>query len=392
MLILADLYENNIVKYGKFTLKSGQESNYYIDIKSAISKPDLFRKIIQGFSDAIDDIKHHPNIRICGVPHGAVPFASALSYETGIPMIMLRKDIKTHGTRQQIEGDYNEETSVIIIEDVTTTGTSMIDTAQVMRENGMNVVKLLSIVDRCNKSVYFYETILESLINVPEPTSIDICEKYFRQKGRLCVAADVTTKCELVKLIHNVGSHISILKTHIDIVSDFSLDFIRELIALKKQYSFLIWEDRKFADIGNVVSSQIHGGIYKISSWADLISMHVISGPGILKEAGNCGIIAIGSMSTRGTLADVNYLTKTVEIISNENVVGLVTQYNCDFNGIKIVPGVNIVTSSDEKDQQYSSLSSKSWGNLFVVGRDIVNSKNCEHRCIEYNKLISDQH
>ena len=53
MLLLADLYENDIVKYGKFTLKSGQESNYYVDIKSAISKPDLFRKITKEFSSII---------------------------------------------------------------------------------------------------------------------------------------------------------------------------------------------------------------------------------------------------------------------------------------------------------------------------------------------------
>ena len=164
-----------------------------------------------------------------------------------------------------------------------------------------------------------------------------------------------------------------------------------ELIELKKRYSFLIWEDRKFADIGNVVSLQIHGGVYKISSWADLISMHVISGPGILREAGNCGIIAIGSMSTRNTLADEDYLSRTIELTSSENVVGLVTQYDCNFNGIKIVPGVNFVTNSDEKDQQYSSLSSKSWGNLFVVGRDIVNNKNSKFNIFRIGDAVSSR-
>lgn len=391
-MLLADLYENGIVKYGKFKLKSGQESNYYVDIKSAISKPELFKKITKEFSCMIDDIKHHSNLCICGVPHGAVPFASALSYETGIPMIMLRKDVKTHGTRQQIEGECSKGTCVILIEDVTTTGTSLINAAQALKDNGLNVIKMLCIANRGNKQISFYDSHLESLINIPEQTSLDTCERYFKQKGRLCVAADVTTKLDLIKLIHNVGNHISVLKTHIDIISDFSLDFIMDLIRLKKKYNFLIWEDRKFADIGNVVSSQIHGGVYKISSWADLISMHVVSGPGILREAKNCGIIAIGSMSTRNTLADADYLSKTIDMISNENVVGVVTQYDCSFNGIKIVPGVNFVTNFDEKDQQYSSLSSKSWGNLFVVGRDIINSESPEARCLEYKKLIQSQY
>ena len=390
MLILSDLHENNMIKYGNFTLKSGLQSKYYIDMKSAISKPHLFNKIVEELSYVIQGVSRIPNLRICGVPHGAVPFASALSYKTGIPMIMLRKDIKTHGTQQQIEGEYSHDTSVILIEDVTTTGTSLINAAQVIRENGMNVVKMLSIVNRGNKTVSFYDIELESLLNVPEQTSQETCERFFAEKGRLCVAADVTTKRELVKLIHDVGKHISILKTHIDIVSDFSLDFIKELIELKDRYSFLIWEDRKFADIGNIVSKQIHGGVYKISSWADLISMHIISGPGILKEAGNCGIIVVGSMSSRETLADIDYLSRVTTMVSNENVVGLVTQYDCDFSGIKIVPGVNLSASTDEKDQQYSTLTSKPWGNLFVVGRDIVNSKNREQRCLDYKELINN--
>ena len=142
-----DLYENGIVKYGKFKLKSGQESNYYVDIKSSISKPELFKKITREFSCMIDDIKHHSNLCICGVPHGAVPFASALSYETSIPMIMLRKDVKTHGTRQQIEGEYSKGTCVILIEDVTTTGTSLINAAQALKDNGLNVIKMLCIAN-----------------------------------------------------------------------------------------------------------------------------------------------------------------------------------------------------------------------------------------------------
>ena len=389
MLLLADLYEHDIIKYGKFTLKSGKESDYYVDIKSAISHPMLMKKITLEFLELVCHLGHDPDVCICGVPQGAVPFAAALSYETGIPLIMIRKDVKDYGTQKQIEGVYNENTKVILIEDVVTSGSSMLEAAQLLKRNNLQVIEILSIVNRSSVNISFDSAQLKSLLHINHAPSINMCNGFIKTKGKLCVAADVNTSKQLIELIHKVGPHISILKTHIDIISDFTNDLIYELISLKRQYKFLIWEDRKFADIGNVVSSQIHGGIYKISSWADLVSMHLISGPGILKEAGPCGIIMIGSMSSKGSLADKNYLNKALQIANNKNIIGIVTQFDCCFSGIKIIPGVNILQSTDNKDQQYSALSSKSWGNLFVVGRDITINKDPSQRCIDYNRQIS---
>jgi uridine monophosphate synthetase len=389
MLLLADLYENNIIKYGSFILKSGQTSDYYIDIKSAISYPKLMKKIVVEFSEILGDTMHDENVCICGVPHGAVPFAAALSYETKIPLIMIRKDVKAHGTQKRIEGRFNKNTRVILVEDVITTGASMMEAAQILMDEGLQVIKLLSIVNRESLRISFNGHTVDTLLQIPIKPSLNLCKDYIRRKGKLCVAADMTTSKELIELIHMVGPHISILKIHIDIISDFSEELIYELIKLKHKYTFLIWEDRKFADIGSIVSNQIHGGMYKISSWADLISMHLISGPGILQESGRCGIIAIGSMSSRETLAGEEYLQKCIDMVENNpNVVGVVTQFDFKSNQLKIIPGVNISASADNKDQQYSALSSKSWGNIFVVGRDIANSGDCVQRCKEYKSLI----
>ena len=73
------------------------------------------------------------------------------------------------------------------------------------------------------------------------------------------------------------------LKTHIDIVDDFSQDKIQQLVDLALKHKFLIFEDRKFADIGNTVRSQYSRGMYKISQWADLVNAHSIAGPGCIK-------------------------------------------------------------------------------------------------------------
>jgi len=214
------------------------------------------------------------------------------------------------------------------------------------------------------------------------------------KKGSLCVAADVTTTNELVGLIEKIGPEISILKMHVDIISDFTDETIFHICRLKMKHNFFVWEDRKFADIGAVVKEQIHGGIYKISSWADLISMHVISGPDILDQAGDCGVIVITSMSSNETLADNEYERKCIEFINKNktsNIFGIVTQNNIELNNnlLKFVPGINISQkTSDNIGQKYSNIENKNWADIFVVGRDIVRNEDPLLKILEYKKSI----
>ncbi|XP_062713377.1 uncharacterized protein LOC134290292 [Aedes albopictus] len=81
-----------------------------------------------------------------------------------------------------------------------------------------------------------------------------------------------------------VGPYICVLKTHVDIVQDFSDNFVKSLQPLAKKHNFMLMEDRKFADIGNTVALQYGRGLFKISSWADLVTVHSLPGQGLLKE------------------------------------------------------------------------------------------------------------
>ena len=109
------------------------------------------------------------------------------------------------------------------------------------------------------------------------------------KKTNLSIAADVTSKQQLLEIADAAGPRICVLKTHIDILEDFDTETITQLLFLAEKHQFLIFEDRKFADIGNTVKKQYSQGIYKIASWADLVNAHTVPGPGIiqgLKEAG----------------------------------------------------------------------------------------------------------
>lgn len=137
------LIESEAVKFGEFILVSGKKSNYYIDIKQASTDPKILRiiaKMMKKFAEDYD--------LIAGMELGAVPIAVALSLESGKPFVIVRKEEKSHGTKKQIEGKDVKDKRVLIVEDVTTTGGSVVKAVKVLRESGAIVDKVLAVVDR----------------------------------------------------------------------------------------------------------------------------------------------------------------------------------------------------------------------------------------------------
>jgi orotate phosphoribosyltransferase len=141
--LIKQLKECGAIKFGRFVLTSGALSDYYIDIKKASTEPKILKHIAEemsGYTKGYD--------LLAGMELGAVPLVVALSLETGIPYVIIRKEKREHGTGKQIEGGEVSGKSVLIVEDVTTSGGSVVKTIHILRENNAEVEKVLAVVDR----------------------------------------------------------------------------------------------------------------------------------------------------------------------------------------------------------------------------------------------------
>ena len=140
---LADLKACGALQFGSFTLASGKTSSYYIDIKKAITRPDLLRTI----GEAMAPYAAHAD-RVAGVELGAVPIAAAVSLACGKPYLMVRKATKEHGTKKEFEGELAKGDKVLFVEDVITTGGTLRAAIERMRALGAVISDVVAVVDR----------------------------------------------------------------------------------------------------------------------------------------------------------------------------------------------------------------------------------------------------
>ena len=162
------LKENEVFLEGDFTLSSGKKSSYYINMKKAITEPEILSTISKLITEKIKD----ENIdKVAGPALGAVPIATAVSLESKLPLLMIRKEKKGYGTSKLIEGELNPDDNVIVVEDVSTTGGSLLKAIKAIQDNDGKVVRAFVVVDREEGAVEEFEKAgitLEPLISVSE--------------------------------------------------------------------------------------------------------------------------------------------------------------------------------------------------------------------------------
>lgn len=145
MNLIISLYKIGAIKFGNFTLKSGQSSKIYLDLRQIISYPPILRQVAETLWQKVQSCQFNV---ICGVPYTALPIATCLSLQHNIPMILRRKEKKTYGTKQQIEGRFETGQRCLIIEDIITTGISILETANDLEEAGLKIHDVAVLINR----------------------------------------------------------------------------------------------------------------------------------------------------------------------------------------------------------------------------------------------------
>ena len=143
---LADgLLSAGCVKFGNFTLKSGLQSPFYIDLRQIITYPKLLEQVGAAYLPLLRDLKFD---RIAGLPYAAIPIGTAISLAGNYPMIYPRKEVKTYGTKAEIEGEYHSGETVVVIDDLATTGGSKFEAIEKLTGVGLVVKDVVVLVDR----------------------------------------------------------------------------------------------------------------------------------------------------------------------------------------------------------------------------------------------------
>lgn len=325
--LILSLLKCDVLKIGNFKLKSGEFSPIYIDLRRIIHYPKVMKDIVVAIRMKLTEENLNTDT-VCGVPYTAIPIASVFSTCYNIPMVLKRKEAKDYGTKRLVEGAFKTGDSCLLLEDVVCSGTSVKDTADALRKEGLIVRDCVVIVDKQQGGIANLKKIglnLYSLFNIEaifntycsinrieseliqkitsylkdnpympiyegknyadlsyaerseiidHPMAKRLLQIMDKKNTNLCVAISTSHCEELITFAEQLGPHICLLKTHVDILSDFSEKIINQLTALSSLHNFLILEDRKFVDIGQTVIQQYKGGIYKIEKWADLVTVY----------------------------------------------------------------------------------------------------------------------
>ncbi|KAJ0005940.1 hypothetical protein NQD34_015834 [Periophthalmus magnuspinnatus] len=414
--LILKLHDVNAVKFGEYKLKSGMMTPIYIDLRVLVSYPALMNQIASLIYQKLQDEGLQFD-SVCGVPYTALPLATIICSKHELPMLIRRKEAKEYGTKRMVEGNCRDGDICLIIEDTVTSGTSILETAEVLYKEGLKVSDSVVLMDReqggvemlASKGIRLHPIIsMFKVLNVLQaagridtqmaqnvhkfimenntfrakdeeneihPLASKLMNIMEEKQSNLCVSADVTSSEELLELADSLGSKICLLKTHVDILKDYTSEIGQKLQAVAEKHNFLIFEDRKFADIGNTVKHQ-----YEVNA-------HAVPGPGVVKGLNAVGrplgrgCLLIAQMSSQGSLATGEYTQATLRMAEEHSdfVMGFICGGKITMRPefIHMTPGVQLQSRApgDGLGQQYSTpeeVIKNKGSDVIIVGRGIL--------------------
>lgn len=354
--MIEELINCDCIQIGNFTLKNGELSKYYFDMRLIVSKPELLKKI----GDALYKLMGEFDI-ICGIPYGALPVATYISVAYNKPMIYTRDKPKNYGMRNQIEGKYKKTDRCVLLDDVITSGGSMKSAFDILKDN-VNVVKCIVILDRQQNNMC--ELPVQSLFTKTDIVKYRLNKIRKDKQSKLCFSADLIEFPKLWDIIDRIGDRIVICKIHYDIVPEkYREEFKIIMIDKSIKHNFLIMEDRKFNDISYIVQKQ-----YKLfENWVDLVTVHGLVTNEVIESLS--GVVIVANMSNN--IYDFSNEVLSLAYKNKTNVIGFVSQERIDTSFINMTPGISM-SISKIGDQNYRNIKDVDT-DILIIGRAIYN-------------------
>jgi uridine monophosphate synthetase len=447
-----ELFNTGAIKFGQFVLKSGVTSPFYVNLRQIISYPPLMNALTDLIIGQIPEGMTFD--RIAGVPYSGIPIASALSLKLNKPMIIQRKEEKAYGTKDAFIGEYKQGDTCLLIEDIITSGESILQAAQGFSEAGVKVTSAFVIVDRrvirgdfhAKHGIHLFPLLnmhevvsilrernlisaeqaeqINQYLTIPIPTASTFETPAFsnsltrklvqtmkKKRTNIVLSLDVEESSNFFTVLDAIADEIAMVKTHIDILKDFSVSFINDLIAFCSERHLHLFEDRKFADIGNTVRLQYRSGVYRISDWAEFVTVHLIAGSSILKGLfdglEDRSSFLLARMSSRDNLISEDYTRKVLEIGrnnpnvvsgfighgANETEIGLLKK-KIPAGFLLLMPGVQLAAKGDALGQTYITpeVAVRGGADCVIVGRGITHAPHPADAAREYREIAWNEY
>ncbi|MCF2149980.1 bifunctional orotidine-5'-phosphate decarboxylase/orotate phosphoribosyltransferase [Desmonostoc muscorum LEGE 12446] len=142
--LILQLYDIDCIMFGNFVQASGAIFPYYIDLRKIISNPQVFNQVLTAYEEILKNLNFD---RLAGIPYGSLPTATGLALRLNCPMIFPRKEVKAHGTRRVIEGNFHPGETVVVVDDILISGKSVMEGAEKLESAGLNVNDIVVFID-----------------------------------------------------------------------------------------------------------------------------------------------------------------------------------------------------------------------------------------------------
>ncbi|MDP5338295.1 MAG: bifunctional orotidine-5'-phosphate decarboxylase/orotate phosphoribosyltransferase [Nodularia sp. (in: cyanobacteria)] len=145
--LILQLYDIGCIMFGSFVQASGATFPYYIDLRKIISNPQVFNQVLSAYEEILKSLNFD---RLAGIPYGSLPTATGLSLRLHCPMIYPRKEVKAHGSRRLIEGNFYPGETVVVVDDILITGKSVMEGAEKLKSAGLKIQDIVVLIDHEN--------------------------------------------------------------------------------------------------------------------------------------------------------------------------------------------------------------------------------------------------